>query len=300
MKADFLANGLHEDIYLLKPNLDPDPSVQIAVTRVGKQVNGDRGTPIALLHGAFTNRGIWKSYNDSSFITYLINEGFDPWLVEMRGHGDSPFNNDYRNNSLERIARYDLEAVTDFIIEQTDKKPVWLGFSWGGVCISVGVALEKLTSHNCSALILIGAQAGRYPFALRTPLIRSLVKAMTALRKKPYTSSLGPEPEPPGIGKEFVKWASLFTPWRDSQKRPIRDLLSNSKLPVFAVAGENDRSDPPKYCQRLAESFGGQSVFIKLKKYTHANLVLGKDLDTDLWPRVIDWIKSNPNNEETA
>lgn len=298
MKADFLANGLHEDIYLLKPNNDADVTVQIAVTRVGRDGAQDRGKPIALMHGAFTNRGLWKAYDDNSLISYLIAEGFDPWLVEMRGHGDSPFNQDYNNNSLERIAGFDLQPVSDFIIEQTAQKPIWLGYSWGGVCLSVAAAKQTIHNDNCDGLILIGAQTGRYPLPLRLPLLRLLAKVSVRLRGKPYSSSMGPEPESPGLAREFVRWASLLSPWRDQKKRSLKILLKESTLPVLAVAGENDRSDPPKYCHRLAMSFGGESKFLKLPAYNHVGLVMGKNLKEDLWPEIKQWIKSSVINEE--
>ncbi len=103
LRADLVAESYIEDTYLLKPNNSSDNSVQIAVTRLGFQGEEDRaskGVPVVLLHGSFSNRGFWFSGGGKGFAKSLLEAGFDPWMVEARGHGDSPVNDNYRDNNL--------------------------------------------------------------------------------------------------------------------------------------------------------------------------------------------------------
>ena len=78
-RADILGD-LSEDIYLVKHNRDPDPSVQIALSRIGLAGNEqgeDRGFPVVLVHGSFTNPGFWLSAKGRGMASFLVEKGFD-------------------------------------------------------------------------------------------------------------------------------------------------------------------------------------------------------------------------------
>ncbi|MBT13686.1 MAG: hypothetical protein CMI02_16825 [Oceanospirillaceae bacterium] len=135
LRADSFA-GLTEDVYLVKHNRDPDLSVQVAVSHLGRNNQTPGGPPVILLHGSFTNRGFWLSHKGEGLARHLLDQGFDVWMMEMRGHGMSPRNQDYANNTLERYALYDLPAVSEFVAEKTSAAPVWAGHSLGGVTIA--------------------------------------------------------------------------------------------------------------------------------------------------------------------
>ena len=92
IKAEVVADRFIEDTYLLKPNNSDDKSVQVALTRLG-EADGEkatRGEPVILVHGSFTNRGFWLSQKGKGLASALLEKGFDPWMLELRGHGDSP------------------------------------------------------------------------------------------------------------------------------------------------------------------------------------------------------------------
>ncbi len=53
---------LSEDVYRLKPGNSPDGTVELAVTRLGLADDPEnRGMPVILLHGSFSNRRFWYS-----------------------------------------------------------------------------------------------------------------------------------------------------------------------------------------------------------------------------------------------
>lgn len=135
-----LRGDLSEDVYLLKPNNSPDSSVELALTRLGRAgAEGERGVPVVLLHGSFSNRRFWYSPKGIGLGPYLARAGFDVWIAEMRGHGLSPRNENYRDNHVAQYVRYDLPAIADFIIEQTGQAAHWIGHSLGGVILAAAL-----------------------------------------------------------------------------------------------------------------------------------------------------------------
>lgn len=300
MKADVLDDTYIEDTYLLKPNNSSDQTVQIAVTRLGYyQSESARGIPVILFHGAFSNRSCWMQPDDQGVAKTLLDSGFDPWMVDLRGHGDSPVNQQYEKNSLETYAQYDLPAIQAFVHEKTGGSAVWAGHSWGGVLIATAVACEHLDQSKMKALVLLGSQVSRYPIALRIPFIRLIAKVFISLKSQHSAPALGPEAEPKGIAKEFVRWSSLLFGWRTSKKQSLKKAWKNMTLPVFGIAASRDHSDPAKHCKKLinwAEQSPKQEFLVAGKSsgfetdYTHRDLVASSKAQTELWPKIIDWL----------
>lgn len=301
MRAEVVADRFMEDTYLLKPNNSPDSSVQIALTRLGKygQVEQSRGRPVILVHGSFSNRGTWLS-NDGKGLAAALNEsGFDPWMLELRGHGDSPVNQKYDQNNNQIYAKYDLPAVNEFVLEQTNQKPVWCGHSSGGVCIATALAAGDLDTGKASGLIMFGSQVSRYPLSLRLPIIRTLAKFIAGTKKHIQSPKLGVEVEPKGIAKEFVRWASLFRGWRPEKGKPYWHKLNKIETPVLAFGAKKDPGDPAKHCKKLMNGFAGDKTYYFLAKekgfsqdYNHSSMVVSEAAEKEVWPKAIEWLKN--------
>ncbi len=302
LRADVLGD-LTEDVYLVKHNRDPDRSVQIAVSHLGlRSRGGHSGQPLILLHGSFTNRGFWLSDKGEGLARYLLEQGFDVWLMEQRGHGLSPRNHDYVRNTLERYVLSDIPAVNDFVQEQSGQKPVWIGHSLGGVIISSSVAAGRLHAENSRAMVLLGTQVVRRPWYLWLPLtslvLRMLVKSKAELDGRKL--GIGPENEPAGLVNEYLARHSLFGRWqiRSEKLRLLPAWKQGADLPLLAVAAAADKSDPAKACLRFASLYGGaQKDNLLLGKaegfsrdYGHVDMVVSKEAATEVWPRIQRWL----------
>src|SRR5690554_7862638 len=88
-----------------------------------------------MVHGSFSNRGFWITRKGIGLARYLLDQGYDVWLMEHRGHGITPRNKDYFNNTVERYVLHDVPAVNEFVQEKSGQKPFWIGHSLGGVMI---------------------------------------------------------------------------------------------------------------------------------------------------------------------
>ncbi|MEY8203456.1 MAG: alpha/beta fold hydrolase [Bermanella sp.] len=300
LRADLVAERFIEDTYLLKPNNSADNSVQIAVTRLGFQGSEDkaaRGIPVVLLHGSFSNRSFWFSGGGKGFAKSLLEAGFDPWMVEARGHGDSPVNDHYRDNNVETYSRFDLPAVQDFILEQTQQNAFWIGHSLGGVTIATALAGGHLQAANVQGIVLFGAQVSRYPVLLNMPGVRLMAKLALLAKKRIYGKGMGPEHEPVGIAREFIRWSGLLGGWRSQKGGSYWLGLQELNIPALGFGAKQDKAYPAKHCKKLIHAFSRQSQFYLLAKesgftqdYNHLNMVVSKPAEQEVWPKAIQWM----------
>lgn len=253
-----LIGSLVEDIYLLKHNNSPDRSVELAVTRLSRNVssnnakNNDHGQPVILLHGSFSNRRHWLSAEGKGVAAYLVEAGYDVWLPEMRGHGLSPVNNDFTKNSLDKIIEYDLPAIHKFVAEQTGKEIAWIGQELGGFLIMSALALGVIDQKTVSSCVYLDEGESLSP-----RLNNSKVYSKTALWrwKKPGVINgrrlkLGPENESYAVIKEFLNWQNSLK-YNSPAGLLLDDALQNIKVPTMVVgtcinsegkAGSSDRA----------------------------------------------------------
>lgn len=295
-----LCGDLSEDIYLLKPRNSPDASVELAVTRLGRaDAPGARGVPVILLHGSFTNRRFWFSPKGIGFGAHLARAGFDVWIPEMRGHGLSPRNSDYRRNRVADYARYDLPAIADFVIEQTGQVPHWMGHSLGGVTLAAAVGGGHLDQRRAASLAMLGSQVSRMHLALKVPFVEwgghLLLSCLPHLSGERLRQ--GPEDEPIGVAREALRWHGLFGRFRSGGEDWWQG-LATVRVPVLAVSAEGDRQDPPAACDRLLRQFGSatrEHLCLGPRNgfsspFGHVEMLISKAAQREVWPLLVDWL----------
>ena len=306
IRAEIIADTFIEDTYLVKPNNSPDKSVQIAVTRLGyyNSAADQHRQPIILIHGSFTNRSFWFSPKGKGLARALLEAGLDPWMLEHRGHGDSQENLDYKNNTVEAYAQFDLPAVSSFVKEQTKVNPIWIGHSMGGVSIATSIALGEISNANCKGVVLLGAQTSKYPLLMRLPGIRLATRLLLLAKKPLIKSNKGPEHEPLGIAKEFTRWSGFFHGWKGRTGIKFWQNLKNTSVPVLAFGAKNDSGDPAKYCEKLATSIDDNAQYHELSKnkgysldYGHVNMIISEQAKSEVWPQIINWINTTKSGQ---
>lgn len=302
IRADVIEADLIEDTYLIKPDNSPDLTVKIAVTRLGSNSEGTqtRGMPIVLLHGLYQNRGVWMSSVEEGFAKLLLNAGFDPWLVDCRAHGDSPYNEQYKSNNLESYAQFDLPAVQQFIFEQTGQTACWIGCAEGGVAVSASLSSGFLNQDQVNSLVLISSQVGKFPLSHRLPISRLLTKLKLWFKTFADDTTFGPEHESVGILKEQVRWSSWFKGWRPQKGLSYWKGLHKCEVPVLGFAGVNEKRHTVKHCRKLHNAFPGHAEFYELsiengfsENYNHRGILNSKLGPSDIVPIINHWLNSN-------
>ena len=291
---------LSEDVYRLKPANSPDVSVELAVTRLGlADADAVQGVPVILLHGSFSNRRFWYSPKGLGLGAFLARAGFDVWLPEMRGHGLSVRNQQWRNNRVADYARYDLPAIAAFVREQTGQIAHWIGHSQGGISLAAALGGHYLDDSDVASAAFFGCQINRRYWSLKIPPIEW--GAYLLLRRFAQLSGTrlkrGPEDEPVSIALEALRWNGFLGRFKDSE-RDWWSGLTEVRMPVLAVAAAGDRQTPAWACRALYEQVGSeQRTFVLLGRnegfsadFGHADMLVSPAAEQEVWPRVLSWL----------
>ncbi|WPO98532.1 alpha/beta hydrolase [Pseudomonas sp. HR96] len=290
---------LSEDVYRIKAANSPDASVELAVTRLGLADHSARGIPVILLHGSFANRRFWFSPKGAGLGAWLARAGFDVWIPEMRGHGVSPRNIDYRRNRVADYARYDLPVIGAFVREQSGHPAHWIGHSLGGISLAAALGGGYLQAEVAASVALFGSHVSRRHWPLRIPPVQWGVQ--TLLKRFEHLSGSrlkrGPEDEPVGIALEALRWQGLFGRFGEKGNDWLAG-LGQVDLPLWVVAAEGDRQAPVWACHELYEQFGSQtreSLVLGRKHgftedFGHVEMLVSKAAQTEVWPLVGRWL----------
>ncbi|EKT4468817.1 alpha/beta fold hydrolase [Pseudomonas putida] len=290
---------LSEDVYRIKAGNSPDPSVELAVTRLGLASQASaQGVPVILLHGSFSNRRFWYSPKGIGLGAYLARAGFDVWIPEMRGHGLSPRNRQWRHNRVADYARFDLPVIGAFVQEQAGQAPHWVGHSLGATTLAAALGGGYLGADEVASVALFGAQVSRVYWPLKVPPVawsaRVLLKRFAQLSGSRLKR--GPEDEPIGLALESLRWHKLFGRFGDKQDDWWAG-LAQVDVPLLAVAGAADHQDPVWACRKLFEQLGGtRKQFLRLGReegfdaFGHVDMLVSKAAQAQVWPLVEGWL----------
>ncbi|MBF8746373.1 alpha/beta fold hydrolase [Pseudomonas putida] len=291
---------LSEDVYRIKAGNSPDPSVELAVTRLGlADQTAGHGQPVILLHGSFSNRRFWYSPKGIGLGAQLARAGFDVWIPEMRGHGLSPRNRDWQRNRVADYARYDLPAIAAFVHEQAARAPHWIGHSLGGTTLAAALGGGYLPATQMASVALFGSQVSRVYWPLKVPPLTWGAKLL--LKRWGHLSGprlkRGPEDEPIGLALESMRWHGLFGRFGDKGDDWWAG-LANVDVPLLVVAGAGDTQDPVWACRKLYEQLGGErKQFLRLGReegfeaFGHVDMLVSKAAQAQVWPLVERWLR---------
>ncbi len=227
----------NEDVYELRPGQSADPSVSLALTRITDPRIERRGPAVVFVHGEFGNRRAWLSSSGQGLAADLAEQGMDVWLAEMRGHGLSPRNRHWLDNSLSDYGNFDWPSVNAFVVEQSRQNPIWISAGLGALGVAYG-----LIHHGGFLARVSGACFINMPPASRWAKAWGLLQSLLLRRKGSIDGmqrGLGPEEEPFRIFEELRRWSGLAR----KGEHPVFDGLRRINIPTLVV---NDSAVDPK------------------------------------------------------
>lgn len=151
--AELTPEGFAEDVFRIHPVNPKDQSVELGVTHL-HQAGLHRGQPVILIHGEFCNRLQWYRRDIPCLALELLNQNFEVWIPEMRGHGLSPANRGYRRNTLRDYVDYDLPAIQSFVQSRHANPAIWIGYGTGAMAIAMALELGTLQRRQIASLAL--------------------------------------------------------------------------------------------------------------------------------------------------
>ncbi|MBA6355559.1 alpha/beta fold hydrolase, partial [Colwellia sp. BRX8-3] len=113
------------------------------------------GTPIFMLHGAIENGLIFYTKKGKGLACYLAEQGFDVYVADLRGRGESTPRIDKHavHGQFEAITE-DIPHFINYIFQVTQQKIHLVAHSWGGVLLASTLArfpkiIERIRSKTC-------------------------------------------------------------------------------------------------------------------------------------------------------
>lgn len=112
-----------------------------------KRRHNPGGTPVVFFHGLAVNADLWNlpdvhgpDYHYRSLATVLLENGFDIWLVNLRGHGAPTMLSapppGQRDWCVDHFVAYDLPAVFERVASETGLRPFAIGASMGAMTLA--------------------------------------------------------------------------------------------------------------------------------------------------------------------
>ncbi len=301
--------NLHLERFL--PNVSRRPTVVFAQTNDGKilaleriepnQINPDI-PPLLFVHSEGFNRNFWTAAAERSIVRFFSNYGFDIWLLDLRGHGDSTkpewYNDADWNWTFDEYVHKDIPAAVSFVQGQTRSRQVTLvGHGTGGMAIYGYLELENFFDEVANAVVFgspaffseIDPSAAKLVKMAREmeknqPLVNTFAledARNLALFKEIYTEGsfvkesivrrlglTGVDDVSPSVVQQMLRWATLEDFLSSDLQLSYRVKMGLIRVPMLIVAGNKDRFAPLG-----AVNYGFRSLTVKDK----ALLVFGKE-----------------------
>jgi len=148
-----------------------------------------RKRPVVLCHGVLSNRHFFEVEGEASLPVLLSRQGFDVWLVDMRGRADAGapgwyFGKRTYSYDIDDIVREDMDTLLTYIVAQTGARDVaWLGHSLGGMIAYA--RLGTIGEPRIGALITVGSPGFFAPASHHLLRFYELSPALTLLPALP-------------------------------------------------------------------------------------------------------------------
>jgi len=137
--------------------------------------------PLVLSPGYGCNRHFFDSGDRYSLARFLAGEGFDTWVLELRGHGLSEPAPGQRRRawSFDDLVFHDAPAALSHVAERTGRRSVWIGHSLGGMVAYAALGCMASLSESVAGLVTLGTPVS-FP-SIESPAWRRIGQVFSAL-----------------------------------------------------------------------------------------------------------------------
>ena len=303
---------------------------QLALWRV-RPSGASRGA-VFLLHGLGANRFAFH-WPERSFAAFLAAEGFDAYVGELRGAGESAPG--LTSWDFHDYLEYDVPAFLERARESSGHARVhFVGHSMGGIlamCHSITTGGSELLSATAlgSALDYCIGVSGFEPIKRVRPVLQRMnavpwgvaMQAISPLLARISDPLAGFNFHPDNCEPAIVRqvYANVFGPIPTALLASLATGLdpggltsrageafqaraSQHKTPLLMIAASDDRQCPTAATEATAKAIGARLLHFGPKhghraEYGHFDLLLGKHAPDEVWPAVLQWLtdRSRPS-----
>ncbi len=291
-----------------------------------------RGAPVLLVHGVSSNARFWDLDAEHSLAVWLVGEGFDPWVMDLRGHGrarrDADGTPQLSGWTVDEYGTADVAAAVAYVRSVTGyQKLGYVGHSMGGM---VGAIYVASGHDDLSAMVMVGSPA---TFDRDAPLVESARVALgvagasmfwiesgaggeiaaafgtrspVQVQRHLYNAEhFAPETErrmlrtiaSPMSRQEMQHFARMLTHERFESADGALDWTAEFRKvapPTLAISGSRDKVGLSKIVAPWAEGLPGPAKYLDIADYGHLDLGLGEDAERDVFPHIAAWLAAYP------
>jgi alpha-beta hydrolase superfamily lysophospholipase len=328
---------MHNTSYLSRPlrrffSAPPVPAEKIDVTaRDGWRLALHRvtcpgaGAPVLLVHGLAANRHAFH-LPGRSLAHWLASRGFDCYVAELRGHGESERR--HLAWQLDDYLNADVPALVEAVLERSGHDRLsWIGHSMGGIALLAYGILHPEAPFARAATIgsALDLRPGRSDFGALLGLVPAL-DMIPALPVGVLTHWLAPllgrAPDPvtsfnfwlPNVEPEIVRRAhamafhtvpasllrdltQLFEPGglRGGDGFVFAEHADQYRVPTLLLAASRDRQVPAAAVAHTGELLAAEVRTYgrehgHREEYGHWDLILGRYALEEVWPDLASWL----------
>jgi oxygen-independent coproporphyrinogen-3 oxidase len=272
--------------------LRTEDGVRVAVHRLGDP----HGPPLLLVPGTFSNSTFWLGTRGTGLARTLAGEGYDVWVLDPRGHGQSDRPLSHHRWDFDDWARADVPVALRAASER--RRCAIIGHSAGGAAILAALAADASLRDRVSGAVILATPVpwlqGWRKIASRAFRRWSLVLGRFPARRL----GLGPEDELPHVMAQWMTW-NLQANWRGDDGTDYFGGIAHLEMPILTMAGSGDtRFAPPEACRALFDMIGSRDkTFVLCGKatgysedFTHPGLVVSRAAQAEIWPRISAWL----------
>ena len=287
--------------------------------------------PVLVCHGISSNTHTWALGPGRDFGDYLARQGFDTFLVDLRGHGASgPAEPD---TSLDTYARYDVPAAVGAALASAGaERAVWVGHSMGGLvlvayletvpdpplagAVTVASPLDWRGADRLTSVIRegLGLLSGPGPVPTRSlaafyaqwdgdiPLDLDKIVYAPDNMARPYLADMmriGLSPIQSGVRRQFKLAMEAGSFVSADGERDYLEGATEIAVPFLVIAGRADHLSPPERTVTFFDRLGSPDKTWRVfgldrgdhADYGHVDLCNGDHAEQDVYPVIADWLR---------
>ena len=311
---------------------------RLALHRYRPEASQDQRRPLLLCHGIAANRYSFDLSRGTSLARYLRAQGWDVWVLELRGVGESSrprfMGRRGWNWQVDDYLEKDLPAAIDYVCAQSQSPSLhWIGHSLGG---TLGlVAAQGSLATKLASVSVLGSPFFFHPSEAARNLIRlSRVFSWTrALRLRVVARAFAPfffhlrarmvVLNVANIRGHVARRAlshmvadicqKVVSQLGDAVRRghlelagqDIQGALAHVRRPALLLYGAADSLATTEEGRRIHEALGGESRLHFLGRnhghredYGHGDLLLGRHVREEVFPLIAQWLSEQLKNEQ--
>lgn len=281
--------------------------------------------PVVLCHGLFTNRYAMDFDEHSSLARFLAGEGFETWVLELRGRGVA---GKLSQATFDEQARYDVAAAIKTVTSTGPQEVLWVGHSKGALLAFAHAGLNPYVPLRAVVAIASPVHFDAHPGVRRfvkavKPLLHLDAIPLAAAAKVAAPFGLPRHALfehalnldnveghavrralahtvadiQTGVARQFVRWVENDV-FDANDGFNYREGMRSLRAPVMLLSGAADQLAPAssveaarKYLSHVVESRTLGRATGSAADYGHGDLLLGRHAARDVFTAVAAFLR---------